>query len=102
MPVDSPVGGGPARYFRFDGARGTIGFISSMSDHFCENCNRLRLTADGKLRNCLFSDDEVDIRPYINGDSMELANVIIDSMNSKKFDRTGEKPLARTMSQIGG
>lgn len=102
MPVDSPVGGGPARYFRFDGALGTIGFISSMSDHFCENCNRLRLTADGKLRNCLFSDEEVDIRPFINGDSMKLANVIIDSMNSKKFDRTGEKPLARTMSQIGG
>jgi cyclic pyranopterin phosphate synthase len=102
MPVDAPVGGGPARYFQFRGAQGTIGFISSMSDHFCENCNRLRLTADGKLRNCLFSDDEVDIRPYINGASMDLANVIIDSMNSKKFDRTGEKPLARTMSQIGG
>ncbi len=101
-PVDPPEGGGPARYYRFDGAQGTIGFISSMSDHFCENCNRLRLTADGKLRNCLFSDVEVDVRSYINGNPMRLGKVITDSMNSKKFDRRGEKPLARTMAQIGG
>ncbi len=102
-PVDSPPGGGPARYFRYAGAQGTIGFISSMSDHFCNNCNRLRLTADGKLRNCLFSDAEVDVRSFINGDRDELKNVIIDSMNSKKFDRRREElAVARTMSQIGG
>lgn len=100
--VDAPTGGGPARYYRFTGARGTIGFISSISDHFCENCNRLRLTADGKLRNCLFSDSETDVRPLINEDAARLERAIMASMNSKKFDRRGEKPVARTMSQIGG
>jgi len=54
-------GGGPARYFRIPAAKGTIGFISPVSDCFCEQCNRLRLTADGKLRPCLFSDDEIDL-----------------------------------------
>ncbi len=101
-PADSPVGGGPARYYKFSGACGTIGFISSMSDHFCDNCNRLRLTADGKLRNCLFSDAEVDVRPYIHKSREELGRVIAASIKNKKFDRRREKPLARTMSQIGG
>ncbi|MDO8735484.1 MAG: GTP 3',8-cyclase MoaA [Thermoleophilia bacterium] len=101
-PVASPGGGGPARYFKFRGAEGTIGFISSMSDHFCSRCNRLRLTADGRLRNCLFSDEETDIRPHIGGDRTELTRIIFDSMNSKKFSRTGVRPGARTMSQIGG
>ncbi|MFA6001798.1 MAG: GTP 3',8-cyclase MoaA [Thermoleophilia bacterium] len=101
-PVASPGGAGPARYFQYEGARGTIGFISSMSDHFCSHCNRLRLTADGKLRNCLFCDDELDVRPFIAGKRKELTNMILASMNSKKFDRHGSTPGARTMSQIGG
>lgn len=101
-PVASPGGAGPARYFKFEGAKGTIGFISSMSDHFCSNCNRLRLTADGRLRNCLFSDEEVDVRPQIGGNRTGLSRIIIDSMNSKKFDRLGVSPGPRTMSQIGG
>jgi cyclic pyranopterin phosphate synthase len=101
-PVKPPAGGGPARYFRFADAPGTVGFISSMSDHFCWRCNRLRLTADGRLRNCLFSDEEVNVRPFIAGDRHELAGVIRDSMNSKKFDRRLSDPGVRTMSQIGG
>ncbi|MBE0429085.1 MAG: GTP 3',8-cyclase MoaA [Thermoleophilia bacterium] len=101
-PAHSPQGGGPARYFRFQGARGTIGFISSMSDHFCSECNRLRLTADGKLRNCLFSDNEIDVVPYINGDMEELQQVILRSINGKRFDRLGEESGGRTMAQIGG
>lgn len=101
-PVASPGGAGPARYFQFRGALGTIGFISSMSDHFCADCNRLRLTADGRLRNCLFSDDELDVRPFISGGREQLAGVIRESMNSKKFDRRSVDPGRRTMSQIGG
>jgi len=101
-PVASPGGGGPARYFKFEGAEGTIGFISSMSDHFCSRCNRLRLTADGRLRNCLFSDEEIDVRPLIGGDRSELTRAILDSMNSKKFSRAAVNPGSRTMSQIGG
>jgi cyclic pyranopterin phosphate synthase len=58
---------GPARYFRFDGAIGVIGFISPLSNHFCGECNRLRLTADGKLRPCLFSETEIDLKPALRG-----------------------------------
>ena len=59
---DAPGGWGPATYYRFPGSIGTIGVISPLSHHFCGECNRLRLTADGKLRTCLFSDDELDAR----------------------------------------
>ncbi|KPK89892.1 MAG: hypothetical protein AMJ94_10990 [Deltaproteobacteria bacterium SM23_61] len=57
--------GGPARLFRFPGAAGQIGFISPMSDHFCRSCNRLRLTADGKLKTCLFSEELTDLKPLL-------------------------------------
>lgn len=53
---------GPARYFRFENARGVVGFISALTHHFCGSCNRLRLTADGKLRPCLFSETEIDLK----------------------------------------
>jgi len=56
---------GPAKYFRLPGSRGVIGFISAMTHHFCEECSRLRLTADGKLRPCLFSETEIDLRSSI-------------------------------------
>jgi cyclic pyranopterin phosphate synthase len=55
-------GQGPSRNYRFDGAPGVIGFISAVSDHFCGYCNRLRLTATGMLRPCLFSVRSVDLR----------------------------------------
>jgi cyclic pyranopterin phosphate synthase len=53
---------GPSKYFRFKGAKGVVGFISALTHHFCHECNRLRLTADGKLRPCLFSETEIDLR----------------------------------------
>lgn len=53
---------GPSKYYRLDGARGVIGFISALTHHFCKDCNRLRLTSDGKLRPCLFSETEIDLR----------------------------------------
>ena len=65
-PTDGPVrGNGPAQYFRFDGARGTVGVITPISHTYCGNCNRVRLTADGRLRTCLFGEDEVDLRTPI-------------------------------------
>jgi len=60
---------GPAVYFRLDNAPGMIGFISPISNHFCKECNRLRLTADGKLRPCLFSETEIDLKPSLRGGS---------------------------------
>jgi len=61
-PVEGPTGNGPARYWRFPGAAGSIGVITPMSHNFCDRCNRMRLTADGKLRPCLFGDLQTDLR----------------------------------------
>jgi cyclic pyranopterin phosphate synthase len=60
---------GPARYFQLNGAEGVIGFISPLSNHFCAECNRLRLTANGKIRPCLFSDTEIDLKPALNSET---------------------------------
>ncbi|MCC6347414.1 MAG: GTP 3',8-cyclase MoaA, partial [Nitrospirales bacterium] len=60
---------GPARYFRFGDAPGVIGFISPITHHFCGSCNRLRITSDGKLRPCLFSETEIDLKPALRGDT---------------------------------
>jgi len=99
-------GGGPARYFRLPGARGTIGFISPVSEHFCRACNRLRLTADGKLRPCLFSDTEIDLRePLRQGAAADDIKRLIQEAASCKPE--GHKLGAGTtcerfMAQIGG
>jgi cyclic pyranopterin phosphate synthase len=61
-PVPGPPGNGPATYFRFPGAQGTVGVITPMSHNYCERCNRMRLTADGKLRPCLFGHLETNLR----------------------------------------
>jgi cyclic pyranopterin phosphate synthase len=61
-PVAGPIGNGPATYYRFDGAPGTIGVITPMSHNFCDRCNRMRLTADGQLRPCLFGSIQTDLR----------------------------------------
>jgi GTP 3',8-cyclase len=65
MPAETRNGNGPARHYRFSGAKGKIGIISPVSHHFCSTCNRLRLTADGKLRTCLFSTEETDMKTLI-------------------------------------
>ena len=102
--VPSPGGWGPARYYRFPGHKGTIGFIGSMSDHFCGECNRLRLTADGKLKNCLFSSHEIDVRPAMQArDHEAVLAAISESLECKTFDKNllpGR--TSRGMSQVGG
>jgi cyclic pyranopterin phosphate synthase len=103
-PVASPGGWGPAEYYRFPGHQGTLGFIGSVSDHFCARCNRLRLTADGRLKNCLFSSHEVDVRMAVRArDERAVAAVIAESLESKTFDKN-ELPgfTVRGMSQVGG
>lgn len=64
-PVEGPTGNGPATYYRFPGAPGTVGVITPMSHNFCDSCNRLRLTADGQLRPCLFGDLQTDLRSLL-------------------------------------
>jgi cyclic pyranopterin phosphate synthase len=61
-PVEGPTGNGPATYFRFSGAPGTVGVITPMSHNFCDKCNRMRITADGMLRPCLFGNIQTNLR----------------------------------------
>ena len=71
-PVPGPPGNGPATYFSFPGAQGTIGVITPMSHNFCDRCNRMRLTADGQLRPCLFGTIQTPLRDALRrGDALE-------------------------------
>ncbi|HEX9108193.1 MAG TPA: GTP 3',8-cyclase MoaA [Longimicrobiales bacterium] len=71
-PTAGPAGNGPATYFRFPGAAGTVGVITPMSHNYCDRCNRMRLTADGRLRPCLFGDLHTNLRdPLRAGEPLE-------------------------------
>ena len=101
------AGNGPAKYFRLPDAGGTIGFITPVSEHFCFHCNRLRLTADGKLRPCLLSDEEIDLRqPLRSGaSSVELKKLIEEAIARKPLGHhlaEGCVPQDRPFSQVGG
>ena len=96
-------GWGPAHYFRFPGAQGTVGFISAVSNHFCATCNRMRLTADGKLRPCLFSDEEIDILPALQArDPQALRQLFQEALRVKPDGHNARVGTERSMSQIGG
>ncbi len=102
---EPPLGAGPARYFRLPGAKGLVGFISPVSSHFCPSCNRLRLTADGKLKPCLFSRDEDDLRTILrSGKSDGAVLEAIKACLARKPRDHGDLNASpgRTMSQIGG
>lgn len=98
-----PEGWGPARYFTIPGAHGTIGVISPLSRHFCGECNRLRLTADGKLRPCLFSDWELDVRTALRqGTDEDVRALITGALVNKPETHEQRRGTLRRMSQIGG
>ena len=97
-----------ARVYRFADGRGRIGFINPVSEPFCGDCDRVRLTADGKLRTCLFSLRETDLRgPMRAGaDDAELERVVREAVWRKELKHRVNEPgfvqPARTMSAIGG
>lgn len=100
---------GPARLCTLHGARGRIGFIAPMSWHLCGSCNRLRLTADGKIRPCLFSNHEIDVKtPLRAGASKkELFGILQTAVSSKPRQRalnghTHQLNGSRAMYAIGG
>ena len=100
---DAPGGWGPANYFRFPGALGTVGVISPLSHHFCAECNRLRLTADGRVRPCLFSDDEIPVREVLRtGSDEDVRDVIRQALRDKPENHHERIGTTRRMSQIGG
>lgn len=108
QPVSGPGGNGPARYFAFPGAPGAVGVISPLSHDYCERCNRVRLTANGRLRLCLFGDYEIDLRtPLRSGASQaEIADILRASMLIKPERhhlKLGEAASRmRAFSEIGG
>jgi cyclic pyranopterin phosphate synthase len=97
-----------ARVFRFADGAGEIGFVNPVSEPFCADCNRIRLTADGKLRTCLFSLHETDLRQPLRAgaDDAELERVVRDAVWRKELKHhvgePGFRQPARTMSAIGG
>jgi len=99
---------GPAELYRLEAAKGIIGFINPVSSHFCSSCNRFRLTADGKLRPCLFSDEEIDIKMALRrGDKDEsLRSLLHLALSNKPRSHTIKDPsfrkCAREMIKIGG
>jgi len=108
QPVLGPAGNGPARYFAFPGAAGAVGVISPLSHDYCERCNRVRLTADGRLRLCLFGDQALDLRAALRGGATtgDLSKLLASAMLVKPERhhlRLGEAASAmRAFSEIGG
>lgn len=108
IPVKNGIWDGPARRFKIEGAKGEIGLISAMSHHFCRQCNRLRLTAEGRLRTCLLSDRFEDLKgPLRSGCSdKELADIIVNAVRHKPFahNLTADSTVGvhDPMSSIGG
>jgi cyclic pyranopterin phosphate synthase len=95
---------GPARYFRFAGALGTIGVITPMSHTYCGSCNRVRLTADGRLRTCLFGDHEIDLRTPLRA-GIPLEPFFRSALESKpKEHHLLQMSVGglRALSQVGG
>lgn len=107
-PAGGPGGNGPARYFAFAGAPGAVGVISPLSHDYCDRCNRVRLTADGRLRLCLFGDYALDLRAPLRGGASaeELAGLLRSAMLIKPERhhlRLGEPASRmRAFSEIGG
>lgn len=97
-------GNGPAKYFRFDGAPGSIGVITPMTHTYCASCNRVRLTAEGRLRTCLFGDHEVDMKGPLRA-GVPLGPIFRDALRAKPLEhellqmRTGG---LRALSEVGG
>jgi cyclic pyranopterin phosphate synthase len=99
---------GPVERYRFKSAEGEVGFIGALSHHFCPSCNRLRLTSDGRLRPCLFSDDEVDIKTALRAgrSSKSVKELFLQAIAKKPRQHHAGvlegREVVRAMSMIGG
>jgi cyclic pyranopterin phosphate synthase len=97
---------GPARNFRIAGAAGTLGVITPISHHFCDRCNRIRVTATGMAKGCLFANDAVDLEPYLRAGDEALRAVLLQVVTRKPMSHNllaaqpSHSPFA--MAQIGG
>ena len=108
LPMLTPVAekNGVAEVFKYPGAVGTIGFISALSSHFCGECNKIRLTSDGKLKTCLHSNQEIDLDEALKQEDDELLKKVLERSILKKEAKhhlnEGAGPISRDMNKIGG
>ncbi|UKL14011.1 GTP 3',8-cyclase MoaA [Dissulfurimicrobium hydrothermale] len=108
IPVSQGKDSGPAMIYRLKGAKGSVGFISPLSRHFCGTCNRVRITPDGRLRLCLFSDNEIDLKGWLRaGISNDELKIFLKEAIAQKpkgiISLKDETPhCTRAMSRIGG
>ena len=108
IPIKHNQFSGPAVVYKIGGGKGRIGFVSPISRHFCTDCNRMRLTAEGKLLSCLFSDNEVDLRPgFKNGEKNEwfikqLEYALKCKPMGHDLDSDSDTADMRPMISIGG
>ncbi|MEN4010991.1 MAG: GTP 3',8-cyclase MoaA [Bellilinea sp.] len=105
QPVDATNDSGPAIPYRLKGGKGTLGFISPLSEqHFCQRCNRMRLTADGNLRPCLMSGLEIPVRPALRagGPVLPLLEEAVEKKPARHLLAEHISPNGRCMIQIGG
>jgi GTP 3',8-cyclase len=110
-PSESVYGNGPAQNYQIEGAKGSFGLIHPISNHFCETCNRLRLTADGNIKPCLYWSHEFNVRTYI-GDDRAMEDLFFRALDIKPQnhemaqalmnENQSHAPTERRMSQIGG
>jgi len=113
-PIKISTANGPAKYYQIKGSQGTIGFITALSQHFCKTCNRIRLTSEGKLRPCLFSNKEVDIKQSIRNAKTDdkiirskiirnnIEEAIIIKPEGHKLNKKFSNRDFFKMSEIGG
>jgi cyclic pyranopterin phosphate synthase len=96
---------GPAKPYQIEGARGTIGIITPMSEHFCSTCNRIRVTANGLVKSCLFSERAYDLKPYLQSED-NLYEVLHDVIKNKPprhhMNSENTMPAPFSMARIGG
>ncbi len=105
--IDRGALAGPAQEYAIDGAPGRIGVIAPLTGHFCQDCNRIRITSSGKVRTCLFSDHEFDLKPLLNLENVdaiasELQHLVSNKPSCHALNSCSFEHSAFSMAQIGG
>jgi cyclic pyranopterin phosphate synthase len=108
-PAMGIEGNGPAKYYRLPQAQGVFGFITPMTEHFCHSCNRVRLTADGKVKSCLLSNQEVDVKSLLRKECVdqEIYELFAKALEEKQLQhslcyREERSSVIRPMYRVGG
>ena len=107
IPIDKGPYSGPSRDFRIAGAAGSIGIITAVSGHFCSDCNRVRVTAKGTAKGCLFSGEQLDLRPLLASADQEPLEHALKQLVAIKPERHGLSEQSAdhepfVMASIGG